>query len=248
MRMFHYLLGASLVAGPLLLGAAVLGIFGYPEWHLRVALVAAILCIGLHSLFIMFMIVTGRILKEAVASRDLSQSFLDELNEFFARKSAYPAAVFAAMGIVGAGVLGYGALGLGLPPALHWLAGLAALTFNLWALPVELRTLKDNQGLVDRAAAELDSLDAAIVAGGGELPQDEEISAERIAYWAGIVSFSIWMPYFYWVMVVWRGDFSKASVHPWLEISGLALLVWFLARREIAARGPTAEHGGAPEQ
>ncbi len=247
MRMFHYLLGASVVAAPLLLGAATLGIFGYPEWHLRVALVAAILCIGLHSLFIMFMIVTGRILREAVASRDLSQSFLDELNDFFARKSAYPAAVFAAMGIVAAGVLGYGAQGLGLPPALHWLAGLAALTFNLWALPVELRTLKDNQGLVDRAAAELDTLDAAIIAGGGELPQDEEISAERIAYWAGIVSFSIWMPYFYWAFVVWRGDFTKTSVHPWLEISLLSLFIWFLARREIATRSGPAPGSGGPQ-
>ena len=236
MRMFHYLLGASLVAAPLLLIAAALGIFGYPEWHLRVALVAAILSIGLHSLFIMFMIVTGRILREAVASRDLSQGFLDELNDFFARKSAYPAAVFAAMGIVAAGVLGYGAQGLGLPPALHWLAGLAALTFNLWALPVELRTLKDNQSLVDRAATELDRLDAAMIERGEELPQDEEVSAEGIAYWAGIVSFSIWMPYLYWGLVVWRGDFSKASIHPWIEISAVSVVIWVMAKREINAR------------
>ena len=171
-----------------------------------------------------------------MASRDLSQGFLDELNDFFARKSAYPAAVFAAMGIVAAGVLGYGAQGLGLPPALHWLAGLAALTFNLWALPVELRTLKDNQSLVDRAATELDRLDAAMIERGEELPQDEEVSAEGIAYWAGIVSFSIWMPYLYWGLVVWRGDFSKASIHPWIEISAVSVVIWVMAKREINAR------------
>ena len=77
--MFHYILGGALVVVPLLLAAAVLGLFGYPELHLRIALAAAILTVGLHSLFIMFMIVTGRILREAVKSRDLGQSFLDEL-------------------------------------------------------------------------------------------------------------------------------------------------------------------------
>lgn len=238
MRMFHYVFGAACLVVPLLLGTAILGIFGHPETHLKLALAAAILTVGMHTLFIMFMIITGRILREAVKSRDLSGDFLDELNVFFERKAAYPAAVFAAVSIVAAGVLGYGAPALGLPTLLHWLAGLAALTYNLWAIPVELRTLRENQQLVDRVASKLDSMDAETLARGEELPQDEEITAENIAFGAGIVSLSIWLPYFYWVFVVWRGDFSTTSVHPWLEVSLGALVIWFLAKREIANRQP----------
>lgn len=238
MRMFHYVFGAACVALPMLLGAAILGIFGQPEMHFKLALVAAITTVGLHTLFIMFMIITGRILREAVKSRNLSGEFLDELNVFFERKAAYPAAIFSAVSIVGAGVLGYGAPALGLPTMVHWLAGLAALTYNLWAIPVELRTLRENQRLVDRVAAKLDSMDAETLARGEELPQDEEITAENIAFGAGVVAFSIWLPYLYWVFVVWRGDFSTTSVHPWLEVSLGALLIWFLAKREIANRAP----------
>lgn len=238
MRMSHYVFGAACVVVPLLLGAAVLGIFGQPEMHFKLALVAAILTVGMHTLFIMFMIITGRILREAVKSRNLSSEFLDELNVFFKRKNAYPASIFGAVSIVAAGVLGYGAPALGLPTSLHWLAGLAALTYNLWAIPIELRTLRENQLLVDRVAAKLDTLDAETLARGEELPEDEEITAENIAFGAGVVTFSIWLPYFYWVFVVWRGDFSTTSVHPWIEISLGAALIWFLARREISNRAP----------
>ncbi|MGK0217491.1 MAG: hypothetical protein ACI9HE_000969 [Planctomycetota bacterium] len=238
MRMFHYVFGAACVAVPLLLGAALLGISGQPEMHLKLALVAAIAAVGMHTLFIMFMIITGRILREAVKSRDLSGDFLDELNVFFERKAAYPAAIFSAVSIVAAGVLGYGAPALGLPTMLHWLAGLAALTYNLWAIPVELRTLRENQKLVDRVASKLDTMDAETLARGEELPEDEEITAENIAFGAGVVAFSIWLPYFYWVFVVWRGDFSTTSLHPWVEISLGAFIIWFLARREISNRAP----------
>ena len=54
-----------------------------------------------------------------------------------------------------------------------------------------------------------------------------------------IVAISAWMPYFYWVFVVWRGDFAKASLHPWIEVSALGLFVWWLARK--------AELGGVQE-
>jgi len=234
MRMFHYFAILVALAVPALFATALLGIFGQLEWHLKVGLLSAIFLIGVHTLMIVFMIVTGRVLREAVRVRDLPQSFLDELNVFFAKKAAYPAAIFGAFSIVSAGVLGYGTQGFGLPPSVHMLVGLLALVLNLWAFTVEVRALRDNQALVDRAAQELDSIDAEL-ASRGELPEEtDEYDPKRLAKGAFIVSFSVWMPYLYWGFIVWRGDFSKVSVHPWLEISLIAALIGVIARREPA--------------
>ena len=235
MRMLSYFGVFAAVVIPALLATAALGIFGQPELHLKVGLLAAILAVGLHSLLIIFMIVTGRLLKEAMASRDLSPEFLSELNEFFAKKAAYPAAVFGATFIVFAGVLGYGAPALGLSPAVHMLAGLAALVFNLWAIPIEVRALRANQDLLDRAALELDAIDERTTASERAVVDDAEMIDPRHFARGGLIfAVSSWMPYLYWALIVWRGDFSKVSVHPWLEASLAGLFVWFLARREMA--------------
>lgn len=233
MRMVHYFTALVLVAVPALLATAGLGLFGQLELHIKVALATAILVVGLHSLLIIFMIVTGRVLREAVRARDLSSTFLDELNVFFAKKSAYPAAVFGAFFIVVAGVLGYGRQGFGLHPAWHMLAGIGALVFNLWAYTVELRAMAQNRSLLDRASRELDRIDEELEQR-GELPEEPGFDAATLARGALIVAISVWMPYAYWGFVEWRGDFSKVSIHPWVEVCVLSLGVWFLARREIA--------------
>ena len=77
MRMVHYFAALVAVAVPALFAAAGLGIYGKLDLHIKVALAAAILVVGLHSLLIIFMIVTGRVLREAVRARDLPTSFLD---------------------------------------------------------------------------------------------------------------------------------------------------------------------------
>lgn len=232
MRMVHYYTIACAVVVPALLVTAGLGIAGDMDLHFRVALVTAFATVGLHSLLILFMILTGRILHEAVRSRDLSQGFLDELNEFFARKKAYPVALLSAFLIVVAGVLSMAQHPLGLPPATHMLAGIIALVFNLWAIPLEMRALRDNQLLIDRAAAELDAIDV-VLAAKGEIPEDEPITPATMARGALIVAFSSWLPYLYWGFVVWRGEFAKVSLHPWVELSAFGLFVWLLARSEV---------------
>ena len=238
MRMVHYFTALVAVAVPALLAAAGLGVFGHVELHVKVALTTAILVVGLHSLLIIFMIVTGRVLREAVRARDLSTGFLDELNEFFAKRAAYPAAIFGAFFIVVAGVLGYGRVGFGLHPAWHMLAGLGALVFNLWAFTVEVRTVRANRLLMDRAAGELDRIDEVLEAEGA-LEVEEGLDASTLAKGALIVAISVWMPYLYWVVVEWRGDFSKVSLHPWVEVCAASLFVWMLARREALATDAT---------
>ncbi|MFT4541298.1 MAG: hypothetical protein ACI841_003680 [Planctomycetota bacterium] len=245
MRMITYLTAAIAVVAPALLLTAGLGILGLPDLHLKAGLLSAILTVGLHTLVILFMIVTGRILREAVSSRDLPQKFLDELNVFFASSSGYPAAVFGALSIAAAAILGYGASGLNLSPAVHMLAGLLALCVNMWAFSVEYGALRKNQVLVDRAANELDMIDRELEAR-GELPEDELPDPQALVRGALVLSITAWLPFIYWGMVVWGGSFEKVSIHPWLEISVVSFVVWLLGRRGLAASDSTAEAPAPP--
>lgn len=227
--MFHYFAVALVVTVPLLLATTWLGMTGKVDLHFQVALITAIATVGTHSLLILFMIITGRILREAIRARQLSGEFLGELNDFFARKAAYPAALLGAVSIVAAGVISLAQGEFGWSPATHMFAGVVALMVNLWAFPLELRVLRENQGLVDRVAEELDRIDVALEAQ-GELPEELPLEPAAIARGGLIVGISAWMPYLYWVLVEHRGDFAQASIHPWVEVSVLGFAAWLLAR------------------
>lgn len=247
MRMRHYFSGMLVVAVPALAWTAFTGIGGRLDAHLAAGLFTAIFLTATHSLLILFMILTGRVLKEAMRARPLGREFLAELNEFFARKKAYPVALLAVLLTVVAAVLGYGARGFGLPPALHMLAGLAALVFNLWAFTHELAAMRDNQALLDRAALELDRLDRESVAQGQDPgadapPPDLALGAGR---WGLIVGLSAWMPYLYWALIVWKGRFERVPLWPFLTVSAFGFGVWLASLRDGAAgeRHPGDERG-----
>ena len=227
--MSHYFAATLVVVVPALLVTTWLGATGQVDLHFKVALVTAIATVGAHSLLILFMILTGRILREAMRARELGGEFLAELNEFFARKAAYPAAILGAVSIVAAGVLSMAQREFGWSPSTHMLAGVIALMINFWAFPLELKSLRQNQGLVDRVASELNRIDKHLEEK-GELPEDPPIEPAVIARAGLIIGISAWMPYLYWVFVEWRGDFSKTSIHPWVEASLLGFFLWLLAR------------------
>ena len=210
MRMVTYFGPMAVLVAVALIATAALGIWtgGTPN-HLTVGLFAAVLTVGVHSLMILFMIITGRVLRAAMQSRPLGDQYLQELNVFFARKPGYPAALLAAFSIVVTGVLGYGQRGFGLPPAVHMLVGLLAVIGNLWALTIEYRTLKENQTLLDRTARELDRLDI-------EQPEDRQLDeGDPMRYspsgrWV-LAGFLSWIPLAYWTLVVWKGSFARVS-------------------------------------
>lgn len=237
--MSNYFAAALFVVVPALLFTTWLGVSGQVDLHFKVALITAIGTVGAHSLLILFMILTGRILREAMRARELGGEFLAELNEFFSRKAAYPAAILGSVSIVVAGVLSMAQVEFGWSKSTHMLAGLAALLINLWAFSLELRSLRQNQELVDRVANELDRIDRDLEAK-GELPEDAPLEPEVLARGGIIIGVSAWMPYLYWVFIEWRGDFSKASIHPWVEVSALGFGVWLLAR----GAGPAQEEEG----
>lgn len=238
MRMWHYFLGGALLLAPALLATLALGVFfDGTSKHLWAGLFTATLGVGVHTLVILFMLVTGRVLREAIRSRNLEPSLLDELNQFFARRRAYPLAGAGAALLVATGVLGYGAKGFGISPAWHFLVGLAAVCFNLWALSEEYRALRENQRLVDRAAKELDALDRELVARGEPLP--DVPSAPLLSLRNGLtLAIGAWLPYLYQALILWRGDFDRVSLHPWIEGSLLGVVMVALswrARRAGAA-------------
>lgn len=231
MRMVHYFAAAALVAMPALCATIWTGAMGAPR-HVGIGLFSAVYTAGVHSLLILFMIVTGRVLKEAMVARPLAPEFLAELNVFFARKAAYPAALSAVLSIVVAAVLGFAHRGFGIPGYVHWIAGLIAAAVNFWAIPLEYRALRENQRLIDRAASELDRIDREAVTAYADPPPSYDPQA--IARTALIVAVSAWLPYLYWGLIVWKGQFSRLpwGVHPWLEASLLAAAIWLIARRE----------------
>lgn len=226
MRMTHYFLGfASLLV--LALGfTAWTGITG-SESHLSAGLIASVFAVGTHSLVIMFMLVTGRILREAMRVRGLSSKFLEELNAFFSDRRAYPAAGLSCAFIVTAAVLGYGNYSFKIHPSVHMLTALGALFFNFYALTLEVQVLRANQRLLDRVNAELAASDAR---GEGPLagPSPGVVSPMP---WGPTLAAGAWLPYLYWGLFTWRGDFSKVSLHPWIELSGVGFLLIILSVR-----------------
>jgi hypothetical protein len=208
MRMAHYYAGMALLTAPCLLLTLLTGIFrDDSQRHLLLGFTTAILCVATNTLLILFMIVSGRVLKAASRSRDLGREFLAELNEFFARRSAYPVAILSAFVATAAAVLGYGRF-IGVPPAVHMLVGLTAVLLNLSSLGPGLRVLRANQALLDRATSELDRLDSL-----GTPVHDEGEPAwafDASTRWC-VFAVSAWAPYLYWSLVVWRGEFGRVA-------------------------------------
>lgn len=237
MRMTHYFGALALLVIPALLGTAWTGFQGLGQAHVAWGLFSAVLAAAAHVLLILFMLVTGRVLREAMRARPLGSEFLAELNHFFARKKAYPVAFFAAASVVAAAVLGYAHRGFGMQPWVHWLAGLAAIAVNLRALPIEVRALRENQDLLDRAARELDRIDRERRVAGAERAREEPFDPRGAAQWGLAVAAGAWFPYLYWALIVWRGDFARVGLHPWIEISAFGIVVWWIARRELRAVG-----------
>lgn len=235
MRMWHYFAAAALLLVPALLATLGTGILhDETERHLWTGLFTATLGVAVHTLVILFMLVTGRVLREAMRARALGPQWLAELNRFFAERRAYPLSVLGAFSLVAAGVLGMSARGFDISPAWHMLVGVAAVCANLWALGEQYKALRANQRLVDRVASELDRIDREAAARGEPPPGTPDPAPagdpRAVARFGLTLMVGSWLPYLYWALITWRGDFSRVSIHPWIEGSILGLGLFLLAR------------------
>lgn len=227
MRMSQYYLSFAVLLVPALIATFATGVLhDGSQVHLAFGLFTAIFCVAQNTLLILFMIVTGRVLKAAVAARSLPREFLEELNQFFAKKRAYPVALLASTLAVATAVLGYGRF-IGVPSTVHMLLGLVTVLFNFGALRFGFASLRANQSLIDRAAATLDEIDRAS-------PPDESVADEGGPDWAFgyttrwlVFSLSAWLPYLYWGGVVWHGEFLEVSpLFPLATAAASALALW----------------------
>lgn len=236
--MSQYYLGLAVLVAPALLATLLLGIFHDGSLkHTYAGLFTSISCVALNTLFILFMIVTGRVLKAAMQARSLRPEFLTELNQFFAKKTAYPMALVAATLAVTTAVLGHGRF-IGVPAWVHLVLGLITVLVNLLGIPACLRVLGENQKLLDRVARELDRLDETE----GPVPEgtgDPEWRFGLRTRWF-IFATSAWLPYLYWALVVWRGEFDKVPT-TFLVVTVLASATGFVgafAGRESDSKAP----------
>jgi len=236
MRMVHYFLALAAITAPALLTTIATGALHQGgDGHFLLGLITAILCVATQTLVILFMLITGRVLRAAMESRPLNERLLSELNEYFTKQRAYPIALLAGSAAVLSGVLGLGPL-IGIPIAVHILVGLGATGLNLWALQEGYRSLLQNQGLLDRAVAELDAIDADPERA-AEIDHEAGEPEWRYGLNTRLFLFAVvaWAPTLYWGLVVWEGDFSH--VPPGLMVasgvlSAFALLL--VAVRRIA--------------
>jgi len=230
--MVHYYAALACLVPFALLATVATGIWhDGSQRHLVLGLFTSIYCVAVHTLLILFMIVTGRILKTTMRTRSLDPGFLAELNLFFAERSAYPVALLGAASITATAVLGHGRY-IGVPTWIHELMAIAATLLNLFAVSSGYRTLRENQRLVDRVAAELDRLDRS---GAPVAEEPPALAWGARGRWL-IFGLAAWAPYLYWGLVVWRGRF--AEVGPALPAACALASLFGMARAWRA--GPTS--------
>lgn len=240
--MSHYFLSLAVLAVGGLLASALAGVIGW-EHHLSVALPTAIVVVGLHSLVILFVLIGGRLLREGISNCGLDPAYLQRNNAYFKNRRGLFLSLGGAFSIVAAGVLGYSERAFSLPAEVHLLAGLAAAGLTLAAIPNEYRALRTIEALLDEARETLAAEDRRRAAEGLG-PVDEahvpyRDSQSHIGLFLLIVP---WLVYLYRALIVWRGRFERVDIHPWLEISLVGLVVWFLGwRKERGGVGVAAD-------
>ncbi len=236
MRMSQYYLSLLSFALLGLAATALAGVSGSGH-HLTIALPTALVVVGLHSSVILFALIGSRLMREAANNCGLSADYLDRSNAYFRRVSGLFLSLGGAFSIVAAAVLGYGNRAFGLPPEVHLLVGIGAAALTLISIPYEYATLKSVERLLDQSRAALEAQDQARAAQGLE-PVDADCVPQKDSpvQIAIFVTMAPLMAYLYRGLIVWQGRFDQVSVHPWIEIAAVGLVLWIRARRR-ASRG-----------
>ncbi|MFT7667459.1 MAG: hypothetical protein ACI8X5_000138 [Planctomycetota bacterium] len=209
-------------------------IFGgvlHKPWHLTIALPSAILVVGMHSLVIIFVLIGTRLLREAVNNCGLDPEYMRRGNAYFKHINGLYLNVAGAFSMVTAAVLGYGHRGFGLSPNVHLIIGLIAAVTTFVSIPFGFRYLREIERLLDGTRKVLDAEDK-LRADNGMGPVDEEYVAYRdpISHKAKFIIIAPICVYLYQLLIVWRGDFGRVSLHPWIEISAVGLFLWLRVR------------------
>jgi hypothetical protein len=243
MRMSHYFLSLLVLAVGGLVATAIGGLQG-ASWHLILALPTAALVVGLHSLVILFVLIGSRLLREGTRNCALKPELLQRNNDYFRRLSGLFLSLGGAFSIVAAGVLGYGHRAFGLHPYVHLFVGLGAALITLVAVPLEWRTLRGVEARLDEARDLLDADDRQRAAKGqGPVDEDHQPRRDTLAQTGRFIALAPWFVYLYHGLIVWRGRFEHANLHPWVEISAVGVVVWWVGHRRQRGTGSGSKVG-----
>lgn len=230
MRMSTYylvLLGLSILG---LVATALAGVLGTPV-HLTIALPTAILTVLTHSMVVVFILIGTRLVREGVDNCGLSKDFLARSNTYFKELTGLFLSIGGAFSIVAAAVLGYGNRAFGFPPEVHLLAGLAAAGVTLVAIPYEVGALRRMERLLDETRETLAKEDELRAAEGlPAVDADHVPYKDSPAHIGAFIAISPMCVYLYQLLVLWRGDFSRVTLWPYLAVSLVGVFLWWRGR------------------
>lgn len=144
--------GMAVWAAIFMFGEVALGILSGPDhpglfrWHMLGGVFVGIYICILHVMVMFHFIGSAKEMKEAIQVLGGDAEVVQRLRKF--KMQVFPVATFAPL-LVGASViLGGGAHTGALPGWVHWGLGAAGIALNLYAFPIEYRTLVANLELL----------------------------------------------------------------------------------------------------
>ncbi len=116
--------------------------------HLLTGMGVTIYVAFVHTMYMTWLMGLGKSQKTAVLEHGLDPGFLAEMRRIKAR--GFPMATFAPMLLIAAGLLGGGVKAGTVAPGWHTVFVAISVLANLWAIPGQLRVLRENDGLMRR--------------------------------------------------------------------------------------------------
>ena len=114
----------------------------------------------------------------------------------------------------------------------------AAAVLTVVSVPHGWRVLRGMERLLDETGEILAAEDRRRAAAGlGPVDQDHVPRRDSQAQVGLFIALAPWCVYLYQALIVWQGRFGKVSLHPWLELSAVGLLIWWLGRRKKQVEG-----------
>ena len=196
--------------------------------HRGMALAGAILVVFAHSVVFVYMIGTGRAIKDAVRDFDVDQALYDEHCDYKWR--AAPWALTCTALVVATAVLGGVTDSGGVAVWIHPILAVATLIANLYGLPAEYRTIRDNGVLLDRVAeVTAEKNRDKIAAGVDPAPPASPLTGGG---WSLVMAASAWLPWLYIRYVMGRSD---TPWWPFLAASLIFVVAFVRGLRKPAA-------------
>jgi hypothetical protein len=178
------------------------------------ALAGAILMVFVHSIVFVYMIGTGRAIKDAVREFSVPEELYTEHCDYKWR--AAPWALTCTVLVVATAVLGGVTDSGGVVRWIHPILAVATLIANLYGLPAEYRTIRDNGDLLDRVAIATSEKNRDKLEQG--IDPAPPLSPLTGGGWSLVLAASAWLPWLYMRYVMGRADLPW---WPFLAVSAI---------------------------